>query len=119
LVEQVATVTPSPSAISFAGTPQAQPNAPAASHASSADRVTVQADSLRTAMQAVAQQIDSYLKSTGRQLEFSVDDASGRTVITVRNPDTGETIRQIPSEEALRLARALGSQSNSLIDLSI
>lgn len=70
-------------------------------------------------MQAVAAQIESYLKSTGRELEFSVDEASGRTVITVRNPETGETIRQIPSEEALRLARALGHQPNSLIDLSI
>ncbi|HVY80050.1 MAG TPA: flagellar protein FlaG [Steroidobacteraceae bacterium] len=118
-MKQVATVTPSPSAISVSSTPRKQPDSPPAAPASSADRTTVQADSLRATMQAVAQQIDSYLKTTGRQLEFSVDDASGRTVITVRNPDTGETIRQIPSEEALRLARALGSLPNSLIDLSI
>ena len=42
-----------------------------------------------------------------RQLEFSIDDQSGRTVITVRDSDTQEVIRQIPNEEALNFARKL------------
>lgn len=65
---------------------------------------------------AVAAQIESYLRSTGRQVQFSIDNDSGRTVISVRDANTGDLIRQIPSEEALRLAQSLGVQQNALID---
>jgi flagellar protein FlaG len=54
-------------------------------------------------MAAVAKQIESYLQSSGRQLQFSVDSSSGRMVIAVRD-SAGTLIRQIPGEEALRLA---------------
>jgi flagellar protein FlaG len=70
-------------------------------------------------MKAVAAQIESYLKANGRDLEFSVDNETGRTVITVRDRSTGEVIRQIPDAEALRISQALGRQPNALIDLSI
>jgi|GEM_PF-1634476 len=40
-------------------------------------------------------------------LEFKVDEVSGRTVITVYHPETEEVIRQIPPEEAMRLAQIL------------
>jgi flagellar protein FlaG len=66
---------------------------------------------------AVAQQIESYLRSTGRSLEFKVDGETGRTIVTVRDSQTGEIVRQIPGEETLRLARSLGNQPNVLIDL--
>lgn len=48
-----------------------------------------------------------------------MDDTTGRTVITVRDSATGETIRQIPNEEALRLARELGNQPSALIDMAV
>ncbi len=70
-------------------------------------------------MRAVAKQIESYLKANGRELQFSVDEQTGRTVVTVRDPSTGEVIRQIPDAEALRIAQALGQQPNALIDISI
>ena len=70
-------------------------------------------------MRAVAKQIESYLKANGRDLQFSVDQATGRTVITVRDSSTGEVVRQIPDAEALRIAQALGNQPNALIDVSI
>jgi flagellar protein FlaG len=76
-----------------------------------------QAPSSLEALKSAARQIETYLKSTGRQLEFRVDDDTGRTVVSVRDAETGELIRQIPSEETLRLARALGSQPNVLLDL--
>ena len=41
-----------------------------------------------------------------RSLRFRVDEASGRTVITVLDATTHEVVRQIPSEELLALARA-------------
>ena len=71
------------------------------------------------ALKAAAQQIESYLKSTGRELRFRVDEQTGRTVVTVRDSATGEVVRQIPNDEALRLARSLGNQPNVLVDISI
>lgn len=53
-----------------------------------------------------------------RELQFSIDEASGRTVITVTDAASGETIRQIPSEELLVLARRLGGEDGLLISAS-
>ena len=78
------------------------------------------------AVRAAAQQIESYLRSSGRSLEFRVDGATGRLVVTVRDRETGDTIRQIPSEEVLKLARSLGESlasvgeaSAALVDLKV
>ncbi|KSW26696.1 hypothetical protein AOX63_24135 [Pseudomonas sp. ADP] len=53
-------------------------------------------------------------QSVQRNLEFSVDEASGETVVKVVAADTGEVIRQIPSEVALRLAESLKDAGNLL-----
>lgn len=54
--------------------------------------------------QAVKQMKD-FAQVMSRQLQFDVDDGSGRTVIRVLDKDSGNVIRQIPSEEVLALAR--------------
>jgi flagellar protein FlaG len=66
---------------------------------------------------AVAAQIESYLRSVGRQVELSIDSETGETVISVRDANTGDLIRQIPSAEALRLSQSLGVHQNSLVDI--
>lgn len=40
-----------------------------------------------------------------RNLSFSVDDISGRSVIKLRDKKTDEVIKQIPSEELLKVAQ--------------
>lgn len=52
----------------------------------------------------------------GRELEFRVDEDTGRTIITVRNKETGEVVRQIPSEEVIALARLLADGRAALVD---
>lgn len=42
-----------------------------------------------------------------RNLEFRVDENSGRTVITVKDSQTDEIIRQIPSDQLLKIAARL------------
>ena len=59
-----------------------------------------------TVRQAV-EQINSFLSANARDLRFRLDESSGRTVITVVNPNTGEVIRQIPPEEMMAAARSL------------
>lgn len=58
-------------------------------------------------VKAAAEQIESYLRHVNTNLEFRVDDAAGKVVVTVREQATGELIRQIPSEEALAIAAQL------------
>ncbi|MDX5385836.1 MAG: flagellar protein FlaG [Marinobacter sp.] len=57
--------------------------------------------------------LNDYVQSVGRDLQFQVDEDSGRSIIRVLDSQTQEVIRQIPSEEALALARTL-SQTESL-----
>ena len=42
-----------------------------------------------------------------RNLDFSVDDSSGQVVVKVMDGDSGKLIRQIPSEDLLRLSERL------------
>jgi len=74
---------------------------------------------VNTAVRAAAQQIDSYLRSIGREVEFRVDDDTGMTVVTVRETATGDVIRQIPNEEVLQLARRFEASSGTLLDLTV
>lgn len=58
--------------------------------------------------------IQNFVQTVQRNLNFSLDDASGRVVVKVTDGSSGEVIRQIPSEEALRLAESL-EQARSLL----
>jgi flagellar protein FlaG len=74
-------------------------------------------EDLRALRDAVAARLDQFLKESGRDLEFRVDDAAHATVITVRRADTGEVVRQYPTEEALALLRRLNANSGTFLDL--
>ena len=64
-------------------------------------------------MEKVAAQLESYLRSVGRSLQFSIDSESGRTVVSVRDSSTGDLIRQIPNDEAMRLAQCARLRSRT------
>ena len=63
---------------------------------------------LNEVSQAVSE-INDYLQSVNRELRFRVDEALplGRAVISIIDSETQETIREIPSKEALMLAQRL------------
>jgi len=63
--------------------------------------------------------LNDYAQNLKRQLHFSVDEASGRTVIKVTDPETDEIIRQIPPEEVLRIAESLDEQSGLLLSAQV
>ncbi len=65
--------------------------------------------------QAVSE-IEKFLSSTRRNLEFSTDEESGKIVVKVIASETGELIRQLPSEEALRIAHSLSDVNSLLFD---
>lgn len=73
-----------------------------------------QAARAETLDKAVAHAND-VLTQQGRTLQFSIDKQSGRTVVKVMDSTTGDVIRQIPSEDWLRLVHTLQSKPGSLL----
>ena len=67
----------------------------------------------------VAQQLQDFMGEMNRSLEFIVDEDSGRDVIKVLDKDTGDLIKQYPSEEVLSIISKLSNASGSLIDTDI
>jgi flagellar protein FlaG len=51
--------------------------------------------------------LNQQLKANGRHLSFQMDEKIDRPIITVRNLETGEVVRQIPTEEIVRMAHSL------------
>lgn len=70
-------------------------------------------------LEQIAKQLESYIRSVSRSLEFKVDAASGRTVISVLDAQTGDLIRQIPNEEALRFAQMAEEQTIVLLNETV
>ncbi|MBD9410225.1 flagellar protein FlaG [Stutzerimonas stutzeri] len=56
---------------------------------------------------SAAQAFKSFVQDIQRNLDFSVDDSSGQVVVKVIDGESGKLIRQIPSEELLRLSERL------------
>jgi flagellar protein FlaG len=65
---------------------------------------------------AAIEQIEDFLADSQRQLTFQVDENSGRTVVRVVDPGSGEVIRQFPSEELLQVAATLERSGFRLFD---
>lgn len=97
------------SASSTTAAPEAQPQQP---------QQAAPAPTVPDVAQAV-QRIQSYLKSVNHALEFRVDSDSGRTVVSVRDVETGDLIRQFPSEEVLRLAQLADEQNVALLNETV
>ena len=57
-----------------------------------------------------AEKINTMFQNENRSLQFKVDEDSGRTVINVVDSNTGEQIKQIPSEELLEISRRIVAQ---------
>jgi flagellar protein FlaG len=62
--------------------------------------------------QAVSQ-LNKASQDKSQGLEFSIDNDSKRTVVKVIDQTTKEVLRQIPTPEALEIAKALESKSSS------
>ncbi len=61
------------------------------------------------------QNINTTMRALAQDLEFSVDPDSNRTIVKVVDQRTQEVIRQMPSAEALEIAKALDRVQGLLI----
>ncbi|MBE7213863.1 flagellar protein FlaG [Shewanella benthica] len=64
-------------------------------------------DKVTAALDVVVKQLSDVMSMMNKGLAFSVDEDSGAAVVKVMDIDSGEILRQIPSDEALELAQKL------------
>ncbi len=79
----------------------------------SADQAAKSTPPSQQELSAAVAELNSQLQTVERNLQFSIDDASGQTVVKVLNSETKELIRQIPSEELLRISERIKEQQES------
>ncbi len=65
------------------------------------------------------EKINAQMRADGRALSFSVDEKADRTVVTVKNSETGKVVRQFPDEALLRVAHHLEDIKGLLQDARI
>lgn len=70
-------------------------------------------------LQQAVQDIQQFAQSLSRNLDFSIDESTGIVVVKVIATDTGDLIRQLPSETALKLAQSLKDAGSLLFDAKV
>jgi len=70
-------------------------------------------------LEKVAQQLQDFVGELNRNIEFSVDKDSGRDVIKVIDKNTGDLLKQYPSEEVLTLVSKLSEMIGGFVDTKV
>ncbi len=59
--------------------------------------------------------IQDYVQNLQRELQFTIDEGSGRTIIKVIDSETDKIIRQIPPDELLAISEQIRSDSDGVL----
>jgi flagellar protein FlaG len=73
----------------------------------------------RAELEQAVKDIQAHVNTSQRNLEFSIDDSTHAVVVKVIATDSGEVIRQLPTEAALKLAQSLAEGRSGLLDATI
>lgn len=79
-------------------------------------KVTEQSSST---VKETVEEMNAFLQSMQRNLSFSIDEDSGEKVISVKDSETEEVIRQIPSEELVVLRKKMDDVVGILFDTKV
>lgn len=74
---------------------------------STADPKSDNSSETREQVKQAVQKIQGTVDNLAHNLRFSIDEDTGKTIIKVTDAHTDEVIRQIPSKEAVEIARTL------------
>ena len=112
----------SPVAVQTANTAVAKPETPVEKvklHAPEKVDLGFDPKELRENLHEAIERLNQQLKANGRDLSFQMDEEIDRPIITVRNIETGEVVRQIPSEEVIRVAHSIEDAKGLLLNKSL
>ena len=59
--------------------------------------------------------INNALKQSNKNLEFSVDESTKKQMFKLKDVETGDVIRQYPTEEMLAISRAIDQMQQGLL----
>ena len=77
--------------------------------------VKASSQELKEASETAMKDIQHFISSQGRSVRITKDETSGHMVVKLVDPNTGEVIRTLPSEELLRLARSFEMLGNKMV----
>lgn len=72
----------------------------------------------RENLRSAIQRLNDMMREGSRDLNFSMDETTDRVVITVKNANTGEVVRQIPDATLLRVSHNLENLKGVLLNES-
>jgi flagellar protein FlaG len=64
-------------------------------------------ENLHQAIEASVDRLNAMMKDSGRNLNIGIDRVLGGPVVTVRNLESGEVVRQIPNEVVVKMAHSI------------
>jgi flagellar protein FlaG len=70
----------------------------------------------RRALEEATELLNKQISRNSRDLNFSIDDVTNKVVVTVKNRESGEVVRQIPTEVAIRVAHNIDNMKGLLQD---
>jgi flagellar protein FlaG len=81
--------------------------------------LTLNPEEKQQTLKAALEELNQQMAANKQNLGFRMDDAIHGPVITVHNTQTGEVLRQIPSETALKIAHSIDSLKGMLFSKKI
>lgn len=69
----------------------------------------------RKQLEAAVDRIKEFVQPINKGIQFALDEDTGRSLVKVIDTQTKEVLRQIPTEEALHIAKALDKLQGLLI----
>lgn len=97
--------------------PSLPPSAAAGGPEVAEPAIPVEADA--QALQSMNPAPQTAAAALNMNLKFSTDENTGKLVVSVVDPNNGQVLRQMPSEEALKVAEAIGRYQGVLVDLKV
>jgi len=90
--------------------------ATAASNTPSATAAANEAQPSREAVEQAVEDLSRQFESNRTNLQFRLDDDSGRMIVSIVDARDGTVLRQLPSEVALRIARSIEEFKAHLVE---
>jgi flagellar protein FlaG len=91
----------------------------AAKSSSSRNEAVTEMDKVQARLEDAISLLNERMRSTQKDLSFSVDKVAKRFVVTVKDQQTGEIVRNIPGETVLRVAHSIEALKGVLFEESL
>ena len=91
----------------------------AAQSTSSRNKAVTEMDKVQARLKDAISTLNERMRSSNKDLSFSVDRVAKRFVVTVKDQQTGEVVRNIPGETVLRVAHNIEALKGVLFEESL